>query len=358
MSMENEYLDFGFEIKQTEQEDPDYFFVEGLASTFGNTDTTRDVIRRGAFTETLKRRMPKVLWVHNAAEPIGMPVNMNETMEGLEVKLKMPKADFFVRERVMPQVKIKSIDAMSIGFRIPSHEDVEYEDDVRIIKKVDLHEISLVPFPANEMAMISGYKGRHMDLEIKTVTPFQSGLPIASTDRVWSASEAVSRVRQATGSTEKPSASYRRNFMWFDNSAPEEFGSYKLPFVDVINGTRTVIPRAINNIAARLDQTDIPASDKASIRNLVSRYQEKFKKSDDVMNYLEVKELNRRAFENVLRDSGLFSGKAATYIASRMPGDPVQEPRDDEAKALEILKRMNSSADEYLVKYALNDILK
>lgn len=352
--MAYEYLDVSFEIKQTVQEDPDFFFIEGLASTFGNVDSTGDVIQRGAFTESLAKTTPKILWSHNAAEPIGMPVSIVETMEGLEVKLKLPKADFFVSRRVIPQVKLGTIDAMSIGFRIESRDDIEFEDDVRIIKKVSLHEISLVAFPANEMAQVSGFKSGHRDEETKTVVPFQSGLAIAPTDRVWSSSEARGRVRTATGSTEAPSASYRKNFMWFDSSAPEDFGSYKLPFVDIVNGTRMAIPRAINNVAARLNQTDIPASDKARIRTIVQRYQDKFKKSDIHHDYLEVKDFDKRTLEKALSDSGAFSNKAATYIASQMPGDPVEEPMTEVEKALEAL---NSKADGILINNALSKAL-
>ena len=234
--MANEYLDFGFEIKQASQDDPDFFFIEGLASTFGNVDSTGDVIRRGAFTETLEKLTPKILWMHRASEPIGMPVSLVETMEGLEIKLKLPKDDSFVRDRVMPQVKIGSISAMSIGFRIMDRDDIEFDDDVRIIKRVTLHEISLVPFPANELAQVSGFK-----------------------------------------------------------------------------------------------------SDETTKHS-----------------YPDVKKLDKRAIEKVLSDSGLFSSKAATYIASQMPSDSVQEPSEVE-KALAALK---AKADNVLIQHALTKALR
>ncbi len=47
---------------------------EGYASLFGTADLGRDVVLRGAFAESLRKRAPagvKMLWQHDAAEPIG-----------------------------------------------------------------------------------------------------------------------------------------------------------------------------------------------------------------------------------------------------------------------------------------------
>ena len=110
------------------------------------------------------------------------------------------------------------------------------DDDVRIIKRVTLHEISLVPFPANELAQVSGFK-----------------------------------------------------------------------------------------------------SDETTKHS-----------------YPDVKKLDKRAIEKVLSDSGLFSSKAATYIASQMPSDSVQEPSEVE-KALAALK---AKADNVLIQHALTKALR
>ncbi len=153
-----QHLDVHFEVKQILVTDPDFFFIEGLASTFGNMDLVDDIVQRGAFKESLARFMPKILWQHDSHSPIGMPDIIRETDDGLFVKIKLPKADTFVSGRVMPQVKIGSINAMSIGFIIESPEDVERQGDIRLLKKIFLKEISLVSFPANEMALVSGFK--------------------------------------------------------------------------------------------------------------------------------------------------------------------------------------------------------
>lgn len=349
-----QHLDVHFDVKQISGSDPDFFFIEGLASTFGNMDQVDDIVQRGAFKESLARIMPKILWQHDSSEPIGMPDEIRETDEGLFVRIKLPKADTFVSGRVMPQVRVGSINSMSIGFVIESPEDIEREGDIRLLKKILLKEISLVSFPANEMALVSGFKSSDNEDESKTVTPFQSGLPIAARDRVWDAAAAIGRVRTSTGSIDAPSASYRRNFMWFDSSEPDKFGSYKLPFVDVIDGTRTAIPRAINNAKARLNQTDIPAADKARILSNINRYQDKFEKPKSTFDSIEVKEMGKRELEGILRDSGYFSKSAAVYIASQLPGDPAQEPMDVSTAFDDML----SKTDDFLINEAMNKLLR
>lgn len=151
-----EYIDVDFEVKAINDEDPDFFIFEGFASTFGNIDLVDDIVVRGAFVESLLKRIPVVLWQHDHWQPIGMPVEVKETEEGLFFKARLPKADTFVSGRVIPQIKIGSIRSMSIGFRIVESE--VNSDGIRLLQKVDLLEVSLVTFPANEMARVSGFK--------------------------------------------------------------------------------------------------------------------------------------------------------------------------------------------------------
>lgn len=149
-----ERLTVPFEIKEM-SEDEDFFFFEGLASTFGNIDLVDDIVLPGAFKDSLGKMTPKVLWQHDTWQPIGMPENIGEMEDGLFIKAKLPKADTFVSGRVMPQVKVGSISSMSIGFNV---EDFEITDGVRILKKVKLFEVSLVTFPANPKAIVTNFK--------------------------------------------------------------------------------------------------------------------------------------------------------------------------------------------------------
>jgi HK97 family phage prohead protease len=155
-----EKLTVPFEIKEMNEKDDKFFVFEGLASTFGNVDLVDDVVDKGAFENSLVTRMPKVLWQHDTAEPIGMPEQIRETEQGLFLKGKLPKDDTFVTGRVIPQLKIGSISSMSIGFTV---KDFEVEDGIRHLKEVDLFEISLVTFPANTKAEVTGFKSITVD---------------------------------------------------------------------------------------------------------------------------------------------------------------------------------------------------
>ena len=59
------FLECDFKIKKIDEEDEGFFIFEGFASTFGNVDLDGDRMIQGAFKESLKNRMPVVLWQHN-----------------------------------------------------------------------------------------------------------------------------------------------------------------------------------------------------------------------------------------------------------------------------------------------------
>lgn len=152
-----EYKEFQLSNVELKQDGDQYTF-EGYASTFGNEDRVGDVIEKGAFTMSLAKRKPKLLWQHKTDEIIGVFDEMREDDRGL-----------YAKGRLFPEVqrgkeayallKGGAIDSMSIGFSIPKGSaEYDRERDIRIIKQVDLYETSLVTFPANEMAQVTGVK--------------------------------------------------------------------------------------------------------------------------------------------------------------------------------------------------------
>lgn len=348
-----EYMQVEFEVKQILDEDDGFFRFEGMASTFGNIDLVDDIVEKGAFTESLQNRTPIILWQHFSDEPIGMPEMIMENEDGLFLRARLPIDDTLVKGRVIPQVKVGSIRTMSIGFRIPPGGAEIDADGIRRLKRVDLLEVSLVTFPANPMATVTGFK---------RVTPFLD-LPIADNDRTWDSSEAIARVRQFTDSTESPSAEYRRAFLWFDETAADEFGSYKLPYADVINGRLTAIPRAINNAKARLNQTDIPEADRARVLRNIERYQEAFEKSDEEsivtkekLSFLDdIREVTVRNLEKALRDSGLFTKNAATKLVSFLNRSDSEE--DDNDTLMNEVKAMNEKIHNADINSQLKSML-
>lgn len=163
---------FDFELKSTEEDD-DYYYFDGYLSTYGNIDRVNEVMDKGCFDEGLKKHSPFVAWIHKPDEPIGVFPIIRSDEKGLWVRGKMPKDDTLVSGRVYPQMKVKSVKAMSVGF-IPQEWEYD-ENDVKHHTKSFLIEGSPVPFPANELAEIENVKAFGISdvEEVKTKREFE-----------------------------------------------------------------------------------------------------------------------------------------------------------------------------------------
>lgn len=108
-----------------------------------------------------------------------------------------------------------------------------------------------------------------------TVTRFQD-LPLADRDRHWDSDEADKRVRAWAGAEEKPTAKYREAHIWYDGDNPDEFGSYKLPIADVVDGGLKAVPRAVMAAGAVVQGArggvDVPKEDIERIKSHLAKY--------------------------------------------------------------------------------------
>ena len=77
-----------------------------------------------------------------------------------------------------------------------------------------------------------------------SVPRFQD-LPLADRDRQWDGTAAEKRVRAWAKSEDEPNSKYRDAHVWYDESAPENFGSYKLLVADVVGGKLVAVPRGV-----------------------------------------------------------------------------------------------------------------
>ena len=150
-----------------EDENKEYGFFEGYGSIFGNVDLGNDVIQKGAFTKSLESRPPskvKLLYQHKSDMPIGIYDEITEDEKGLYVKGRIALKTRAGAE-AYELLKIGALDGLSIGFKT-NPKDVSYEDrgQKRIIKEVDLMEVSLVTFPMNPKATITVVKGEDISI--------------------------------------------------------------------------------------------------------------------------------------------------------------------------------------------------
>jgi HK97 family phage prohead protease len=144
--------------------------VEGYGSVFGVRDNYDDVIAKGAFVASLKEHkaagtMPAMLWQHNASQPIGIWTEMAEDDKGLRIKGQLALETTLGKE-AHALLKMGALNGLSIGF-MSKQWAYDRGTEVRTLTEIDLWEVSLVTFPANEKARVTNVKSSPDDV----VTP-------------------------------------------------------------------------------------------------------------------------------------------------------------------------------------------
>jgi HK97 family phage prohead protease len=145
---------------------------EGYGSVFGVLDSYADIVAKGAFRRTLKEskakgRMPALLWQHDPSKPIGVYEDMREDETGLIVKGRL--SDTQLGREAYTLLKDGALSGLSIGFRTLKSK-VDEENGVRTLTDIELWETSLVTFPANDAARVTGVKA---DGELPTEREFE-----------------------------------------------------------------------------------------------------------------------------------------------------------------------------------------
>lgn len=135
---------------------------EGYASTFGGIDVYDDTIEPGAFTETIAQKTPALLWQHDSGDVIGVIDELREDGHGLYMKAHLLIEDISKAKEAHILLKAKALSGLSIGY-VPVEYWYEKNDkarwgEVRHLKKIDLWEISIVTFPADSGAGVTGVK--------------------------------------------------------------------------------------------------------------------------------------------------------------------------------------------------------
>lgn len=133
---------------------------EGYASVFNMVDRGNDLILPGAFRHSLAERGSggvKVLWQHDPKEPIGVLDTLKEDAHGLYLQGRL-MLDVARAREALQLLASGALDGLSIGFHTLKSD--QRDDGVRVLRAVDLWEISLVTFPMNEQARISNFKSR------------------------------------------------------------------------------------------------------------------------------------------------------------------------------------------------------
>lgn len=145
-------LDVPFEIKKVNEDGT----FTGYGSVFGVKDGYDEIVVAGAFTESLASKMPSLLWQHRSGEPIGVYTEAKEDSVGLALTGKLALKTARGAE-AYELLKMGAITGLSIGF-VTREDSYDKVTGIRTLKKVDLWEVSLVTFPANDAARVTGVK--------------------------------------------------------------------------------------------------------------------------------------------------------------------------------------------------------
>lgn len=137
-----------------------------LASVFGNVDDVGDVVMPGAFTETLadwKARgdVIPLYWSHRMDDPamcIGAVLDAQETDTGLAVKAQLD-LDNPTGAQVYKLLKGRRVSRMSFAYDVLDGGWGERDNgQVYELRKLGLHEVSVVQVPANPAAAVQEVK--------------------------------------------------------------------------------------------------------------------------------------------------------------------------------------------------------
>lgn len=152
----------------------------GYASIFGNVDLGREVVTRGAFTDSLAiikasgDPLP-MLWQHNETQPIGGFNDLEEDDRGLRVSGFLLVNDVPLAAQAHALMKRRIVKGMSIGYYVLG-DSWDERERIRTLTKLDLLEISPVTFPMNTEALVDSVKSRLQDGNLPSLSEFEDFL--------------------------------------------------------------------------------------------------------------------------------------------------------------------------------------
>ena len=147
------------------------FHISGYASVFGNIDSYGDVVERGAFRNSIEqflsgKKKIKVLLNHKIDNFAGLAYAIEEREQGLFCDLGIAK-NLSVSQELIKGVELGILDEFSIGYTLKDYW-IDKNNNWHLTD-IDLREISVVTFAANDKAKIEEWKMKQIDLNQNNV---------------------------------------------------------------------------------------------------------------------------------------------------------------------------------------------
>ena len=163
--MERKYKEFPL-LKEIGKDGNETGRISGYFSTYDRIpDSYNDIVAPGAFAETIKKRKESghpfpLCWNHDLDQIIGFvdPDDIRETDKG-----PLMTASFFgtpLAQEKRELVKSGVVYQFSFAYDVLEAGPATIENEVKVneLKKLDLFEISIVPIPANQNAVMTDIK--------------------------------------------------------------------------------------------------------------------------------------------------------------------------------------------------------
>ena len=172
------------------------------------------------------------------------------------------------------------------------------------------------------------------DGESKSVVPYAATTP-APESREWDKTGALNRLRKwasSDGSGDKDKidwAKYRRAFAWYDPNDAQNFGAYKLPHHDVMDGKLVVVWRGVAAAMAALmgarGGVQIPDSDRRGVYNHLAKHYKQFDKQPPEFKSLEsLEDHDAVVLDEILNDSSVQERIVERVMEMLNEGDGLQ----------------------------------
>ena len=146
-----EYKSIQFKAENIRR-DGDYLFVDAYAAVFGNEDTYRDILVKGAFLQSISgdnAARVKLCYQHDIRDVRGKIVDLKEDETGLFVTFRTSRT--LKGKDMAIQIEDGELFELSIGYITKDSEQI---GDIRFLKEVELIEVSIVSRAANPLAVI------------------------------------------------------------------------------------------------------------------------------------------------------------------------------------------------------------
>lgn len=201
-----------FPITLTKEIDDEQGIVEAIVSVFNNVDMGKEIIRPGYFAKSLKRKLPKGVWMHDWTKPIAKTLEARELLPGdpllpgdirqlggLYVKSQFNRDTQRGRE-AYSDIKFGIVDEFSIGY---TNERTHFDEDLDALELLEgtLHEWSPVLVGMNPATSVLGIKALEDKLRAGMSFEEHSSLVLAANEEFGKRAQSLLDIRAKEGRT-------------------------------------------------------------------------------------------------------------------------------------------------------------